>query len=157
MINALLPSQLDNAYRGQKVALWIFGLLVLMRTAMSLNSILNAEVVLTAADGIPLQTYPAAAARTIVTLFSLLGLSNLIFYLLSVLVLARYRGMVPLMFTLMLIQQLSARVILYRLPIPRTTSPGSTISLTLLALTIAGLLLSVWRRKSQNFPRTENE
>ena len=147
MLNQLLPERIDNSYRGHKVALWLFGLLLLMRTVMSVNSIFNAPDVLVSADGIPLQTYPAAAARTIVALFALLGASNLLFCVLGVLALIRYRSMVPLLFGLMLMYHLSARAILFALPIPRTRSPGLVINLVLLGVMIVGFALSLWRRE----------
>ena len=84
----LLPERLDNMYRGHKVALWLFGLIVLMRVAMSVNSILNGRYVASSADGIPLETYTAAAAQTAVSLFALLGFSNLMICLVCVLVLS---------------------------------------------------------------------
>jgi hypothetical protein len=62
---------------------------------MSLNSIFNGYVVLSTADGIPLDPYTPAAARTIVSLFAVLGLSNFMICLLGILVLARYRSMIP--------------------------------------------------------------
>lgn len=144
MLEQLLPQPIDHTYRGHKLALWLFALLLFMRVAMSLNSIFNGYVVLSSADGIPLDTYTPAAARTIVSLFALLALSNFMICLLGILVLARYRSMVPLMFALLLLQHLSGRLILLRLPIARTgTPPGFYINLVLLALMIVGLALSV--------------
>jgi hypothetical protein len=105
-------------------------------------------VVLTSADGIPLDAYPAAAARTIVSLFALLGLGHLMIVLLGFLILVRYRAMIPFLFALLLVEQLSRKLILQLMPIVRTgTPPASAINLVLLALMIAGLALSLWRRR----------
>ena len=79
MLEQLLPRTIDNTYRGQKAALWLLGLLLLMKTAMGLNSIINGYKVATSADGIPLDTYPPAAARTIVALFGIWGLGQAMF------------------------------------------------------------------------------
>jgi hypothetical protein len=43
VIGQLLPQPIDNAYRGHKLALWLFALLLFMRVAMSVNSIFNAS------------------------------------------------------------------------------------------------------------------
>ena len=148
MLDHLLPRTIDNTYRGHKLALWLFALLVLMKVAMSLSSIFNGYSVLTSADGIPLHTYPAAAARTIVALFALLGLAHFIICLLSILVLVRYRGMIPFMFALLLVEQLGRKLILQLMPIVRIgTPPASAINLAVLALMIIGLGLSLWRRR----------
>ena len=144
IFNQLLPQRFDSTYRGHKLALWFFALIVLMRVAMSLNSILNGRYVASSADGIPLETYTPAAAQTAVSLFALLGLSNLMICLVCVLVLARYRSMVPLMFTLLLLQYVGGRLILHYLPIIRTgTAPGVYVNLSLLVLVVLGLVLSL--------------
>jgi hypothetical protein len=147
MFTQLLPQLIDNTYRGHKLALWLFALLVLVKVAMSLNSIFNGYSVASSADGIPLDTFPAAAARTVVSLFALWGLAHLVLSLLSMLVLVRYRSMIPFMFALLLLEHLSRRLILYLMPMVRTgTSPGFYVNLVLLALMIVGLGLSLWRQ-----------
>ena len=147
MFNPLFPRQADNAYRGYKLALWLFALLVLMKAGIGLNSILNGHFVATTADGIPLDTFTPPGAQTVVSLFAILGLSQLMICLVGLLVLVRYRAMIPFMFTLLLLEHLSRRLILAFLPVPRVgTPPGFIVNLVLLALMIAGLALSIRRR-----------
>lgn len=145
--NPLLPRQLDNDYRGHKAALWLFALLLLMKVSMSVNSIFNGRLVAGSADGIPLDTFTAAGAQTVVSLFAILGLSQLMICLLGILVLVRYRSLMPFLFALLLLEYAGRRVIFHYLPVPRTgTPPGSTINLILLALMLAGLALSLRNR-----------
>jgi len=147
MFNQLLPRQIDNTYRGHKLALWLFGLLLAMKIAMSLNSIFNGYTVATSADGIPLDTFTLAGARTVVSIFAIWGLAHLMICLLGVLVLVRYRSMIPLMFAMLLLEHVSRKLILLFLPIIRTgTPPGFYVNLVLLALMIVGLALSLWRQ-----------
>jgi hypothetical protein len=147
VFDRLLPVRLDNAYRGHKAGLWLFGLIVLMRTVMGVNSILNGRSVASSADGIPLDTYSPAAAQTAVSLFALLGLSMLIICLLGWLVLARYRNAVPLMFIVLLLQSLGGRTVLHYLPIARTGTPfGLYVNVLLFLLMSIGLGLSLWRQ-----------
>ena len=144
MFDQLLPQRVDNTHRGYKLALWLFALLLLLKIVMSLSSIFNAYSVASSADGIPLDTYTSACARTIVSLFALLGLSRFTICLLCILVLIRYRSMVPLMFALLLLEHLSRTLILQFLPIVRIgTPPGPYVNLVLLALMIVGLALSL--------------
>ena len=154
MFNQLLPRRIDNTYRGYKIALWLFALLLFMRLAMSLNGILNGYSVASSADGIPLDTYPPAAAGTIVYLFALLGLSRLVMSLLGLVVLVRYRSMIPLMFAVLLLEHLSGRLTRLFLPIVTIgTPPGFVISLVLLGLMIVGFALSL--RYSGSLPVEE--
>jgi len=150
MLNQLLPRHVDNTYHGHKLALWLFGTLVLMRTLMSVNSIFNAEAVATSADGIPLDAYTPAGARTVLTQFALLGLSNLVICLVCVVVLARYRALAPFMFALLLLHHLGRKLILQAMPIVRAGDPpASVINLILLTLTVVGLALSLWPHHSR--------
>jgi len=145
MFSDLLPQRIDNTYRGHKLALWLFGLLVLIKTAMSVNSIFLGHKVATSADGIPLDTFPPAAAQTVLALFAIWGLVHLMICLLCVLVLFRYRAMVPLMFAFLLLEHLGRKLVLQFIPIARTgTPPGSSVNLALLAVMIVGLALSLW-------------
>ena len=146
-MSLLLPRQADNSYRGSRIALAIFAVLLLMRIVMSVNSIVNGRFVASSADGIPLEAYTPAAAQTAVTLFALLALANLMIALVGLLVLVRYRSLIPLFFVIFLLHHVGRRLILEWMPIERVGAPpGSTISLGLLALTVVGLALSLWPR-----------
>ena len=144
MLDQLLPRYVDNTYRGYKLALWLFAVLVLMKVGISLSAIFNGYVAASSADGIPLDTFTPTGARTVVSLFALWGLSQLMICLLCLLVLVRYRAMIPFMFALLLLEHLSRRVILQVMPIVTTgTSPGFFINIALLCLMIVGLALSL--------------
>jgi hypothetical protein len=147
MLTQFLPKSADNAYRGQVLALWILALVVLLKSIMSLNSVFNGYSVASAADGLPLDTYPPAAARTVVALFGAWGVGQLMLCLIGVLVLVRYRSLVPFVLALFLLEQLTRKLVLALLPIARTgTPPGYFVNLGLLAIMIAALALALWRR-----------
>lgn len=144
MLDRILPRHADNTYRGFRLALWLFALLVLMKLAMSVNSIFNGRGVATSADGIPLDTFTPAGAQAVVSLFASWGLAHLTIGLLCIVVLIRYRALVPLMFALVLLEHLSRRLISYYMPIARTGSPPAPIvNVVLFTLEIAGLALSL--------------
>ena len=145
IFDRLFPARADNnTYRGSTLALWVFGLLVLVRSAIGLGSIFNGHAAASSADGIPLDTFTPAGAQTVLALFGLLGVSQVVFSVLCIVVLVRYRALIPLMFALLLLYQLSRKLILYFLPIPRTGAPPvSAINLAILGLMIVGLALSL--------------
>ncbi|HSK43111.1 MAG TPA: hypothetical protein VLA83_04400 [Candidatus Binatia bacterium] len=148
MFNQLFPQRIDNTYPGHKLALWLFGLIVLIKTAMGVNSIFFGHKIATSADGIPLDTFPLAAAGTIIAMFAIWGLAHLMICLLCVLVLFRYRAMVPLMFAFLLLEHLSRKLVLYFIPIARSgTPPGTYVNLTLVAVMVLGLALSLSGKK----------
>ena len=147
MFNKLLPPIIDNTYRGYKVALWIFGLVVGVMIVQSVVVIFNGYYTIMNADGIPVDTYTPAAAQTVVALFALRALSRLIIALLCVIVLVRYRSAIPFMFSLLLLSYLAGQLILQFIPLVRTgTPPGPIVNLIMFGLMIIGLALSLRSR-----------
>lgn len=150
MFNQLLPRHLDNTYRGYKLALWLFAPLVLMKAGIGANAIFNGYMVAGSADGIPLDTFTPAGARTVVSLFAIWGLSQLMICFLCILVLVRYRALIPFMFALLLLEHLSRKLILHFIPVVTTgTPPGYVVNLVLLSLMIVGLALSLLGQPSE--------
>src|SRR4051812_48785644 len=130
MFNQVFPQQVDNVYRGHKLALWLFGLIVLMKTAMGVNSILLGHKIATSADGIPLDTFPPAAAQTIISMFAIWGFAQFMICLLCILVLFRYRAMVPFMLLFLLVEHLGRKLVLHFIPMERSgVSAGMYVNL----------------------------
>jgi hypothetical protein len=145
MLRKLLPQPADNAYRGRKVALWLFALVVAVKVLQSVIVMVNGHSVVQSADGIPLDTYTPASAQTVVAIWALSGFDRLIIASLCVLVLVRYRSAVAFMFALLAVHYLGREIILHFIPIARTgTPPGPVVNLILFVLTIIGFALSLW-------------
>ena len=147
MFDKLLPQPIDNTYSGSKIALWLFGLIVFVHIVQSVMVIVNGHMVAQSADGIPLENYPAAAAQTILAIFTVSALRRLIISLICAVVLFRYRSAVPLMFVVLGLSYLGGQVIFQFVPIVRVGNPpGVVMNLLMFGLTIVGLALSLWRR-----------
>lgn len=148
MLDTLLPRAIDNTFRGHRVALWLFGLIVAVRTLQSLAVIFNGYATAINADGLPLDTYPTAAAQTVVALFALSSLWRLTFCAVCVLVLVRYRNAVPLMLLVLTLNFLATQLLFQFVPLVRTgTPPGPYVNLAQFVLTVVGLALSLLRRR----------
>jgi hypothetical protein len=147
MLDRALPKYIDNTFRGQRIAVWLFVLIVFVKIAQSLAVLFGGRSVLSSADGIPIDTYTPAAAQTVVSLWALLGLTRLWICLLCILALVRYRSMIPLMFGVLLLHDIGKELVLHFFPIVRAgTPPGPAVNMILLALTIIGFVLSLWAR-----------
>lgn len=121
-----------------------------VRVTQSVLVILNGYSTARNADGVPLDTYAPAAAQTVVALFALGSLSRLIISLLCVLVLVRYRSAIPFMFALLLLNYLASQLILRFVPMVTTGAPPAPfVNLTMFALMIVGLALSLWKRGNE--------
>ncbi len=95
MVERIFPKQIGDEYRGHRLALWLLGALLALKMVMSVNSIFNTAYVAVGADGFRLGSYGADGARAVLMLFALTALGQLALTILGVIVLMRYRGLVP--------------------------------------------------------------
>jgi hypothetical protein len=144
MLETLLPRVADNRYPGRRLGLWLFALM-LLKIAMGLNVMLNAPEVARSADGVPVDTFGAPAAAAFSFVFAAWGLGQLVLGLLSLLVLMRYRSLVPLVFLLLLVEQVGRMLLRFYWPIERVAAPGTAINVGITAVMLLGLGLSLWR------------
>jgi len=150
-VNRLLPRQVDNTYPGHRLALWLFGLAVLFKTAIGLGTIFNGRNAAVSADGIALDSFSREGAQAFVSLFAAWGLAQATIGAMCVLVLVRYRALVPFMFLALLLEHLCRKLIFFVMPIARTgEAPGSLINLALVGLMVAGFILSLHTRNSSD-------
>jgi hypothetical protein len=144
MFDRLLPPRADNSYRGHKLALWLFALVVLVKTSIGLGTIFNGRNAAISADGIPLDTFTPAGAQAFVSLFAAWGLAQAIIGLLCVVVL----------YSLLLLEHLARKFMFIAMPVARTgEAPGFFINLALVALMVAGLLLSLRTQDDGGAPK----
>jgi hypothetical protein len=151
MLSRLFPRQFDNVYRGHFLGLWIFVPIMLIKALQSLESIFNTRATAIGADGIPLASFPPAAAEEIVSTFALLGLYLLVIPFQSAIILIRYRSMVPFMYFCLLTLQISTRIFhfLTDASAPQSGHPiGFYINLGIMAVTAIGFFLSLLRGKN---------
>jgi len=147
VIDRLLPSCVDNKYRGHRLALWLFVPITLQKFGVSLTHLLTADGGAQSISTIPLDTYPPSAAQNIIALFARMGLEQLLFASLLVLVFVRYRAMLPLMYVLIVAQYVGWRVVSEVEPLVLAGRSGaSTPALVIAALSVIGLVLSLTGR-----------
>lgn len=145
MLESLFPRVADNTYRGNRLALVLFGLLTALKLLIGMRSMLDPVAVAQGADGIPIDSFSPDAAREVLSTFSLLGMHFVMVAVLSLIVLWRYRTLVPMMFLL----QLAFRGVSWLLKnanpgaITNPNAPGDIVSEVILGLTVAGLVLSL--------------
>ena len=145
----LLPRSLDNTFDGYRVSLWIFGFVTLIRAFQSMVIIFNGWSTVVNADGVPLGSYPADAAQTVLALFAAASLWRLIFCLMGLVALIRYRSAVPLLFALSIFSYLGGILLFEFIPLVRVGAPpGPIVNFIQFILMVIGLALSLIPRRS---------
>ena len=154
MISRLLPQPIDNVYRGTRLGVWLLAVVVFVKLLQSVSVIFGGYSILQSADGVPVETFPAPAAQSVVALFAISALSRLILSLHCILVLIRYRSAVPLMFAVLSLDYLGRELMFFLYPLVRTGAPpGPYVNFTLFALTMIGLALSLLPQHKSGAPR----
>jgi hypothetical protein len=149
MIERLLPKTIDQRYRGHPLALWVFVPITLVTLWRSLTHMFRADGGAQSIATIPLDSYPDAAATTVIVIFALWGLQQLLLGLLYVIVLLRYRALLPLMYLLLLLEY-AGRLGLgaWKGPIETiSTPPGARFNLGMIVSSASMLLLSLRDRR----------
>jgi len=149
MLRLLFPPRFDNVFSGQRIALWILAPVLLFRTMIGINSMAVPRQVATKADSIPSDSFGPTAAASIIQMFAHLGLFYLTVSALGWLALFRYRSMVPLIYLLIVVEQVGNKLLqlLYAHPMPGSVTTGALIVRGILALAVTGLVLSLIKRR----------
>ncbi len=144
MLDRIFPARADNRFRGHALALWLFVPLALMKVALGLVHVLRADGGAQSVSTMPLDSYPAGAAQNIIGLMARMGLEQVLLGLVFVVVLLRYRALVPLMYALAVLHFLMQRGVTALKPLALAgVSGASTMHLVIGIVSIAGLLLSL--------------
>src|SRR5216110_611809 len=122
MLSRIFPKQIDNTYRGYRLAIWLFVPIVLVNMIMGANTMINTRDVIQGADRIPLNSYGATPARIIVKSFKAWGLGHFLMASLGCLALLRYRTMVPLMYLVFTLENAARKALHLSNPLHITTS-----------------------------------
>lgn len=160
MLTRLFPRQIDNAsYQGHVLAIWLFVPVVLVKLLMGfnvagLNPFVASRFVLINADGVPVDAYPPEAAAHLVFTFAAWGLALLVLALLGLVVVIRYRAMLPLMILALTIEQVGRKALsstmLPPAPAHDGVSIGALINWGLSGALVLALALSLLKKR----PRT---
>jgi hypothetical protein len=144
MLSRIFPGRVDNRFRGRTLALWLFVPLALLKLALGLVHILRADGGAQSVSTIPLDTYPAGASQNVIALMARMGAEQVLLGLLFLVVLLRYRALVPLMFLLAVAHYELSQVVATMKPLALAgVSGAATMHMVIGVVSIAGLLLSL--------------
>ena len=144
-LNRLFPNPITNDHRGAAIAKWAFGLITLVTLGRSLIHIFSPDGGAQSIATIPLNEFTANGTSTVIHIFSQWGLSQLLFGIFYLIVLSRYKSLIPLMWVFILVEY-TGRLFL-GLSKPMTglegTPPGAVGNLIIIPLALIMIYLSV--------------
>ena len=141
ILSILLPATVDNTLHGWALPLYVFALYAVVSTARSGIHILARDG---GAGSIAGMDLTVAGADGIIFAFALWGTAQLLLALLQLLVVARYRSLVPLMWLLLIVEVLLRQLVGRLKPVTfRHTPPGAIGNKIMLPLAAAMLLVTL--------------
>ena len=146
----LFPPAIDYQFPGVKFALWVFYPFIAVTLWRSQHHIFSADGGAQSIATIPLDTYPMAAANTIIGIFALWGLSQLVVGLICLIAAVRYRALIPLLYLFAALEYAVRAFYISAFKTIETagTAPGAAGNLPLLGFALVMLVLSLWPAKS---------
>ncbi len=143
-VHKLFPQPVTNRYGGAPIARWVFMLLTVNTVARALAHIFLPDGGAQSIATIPLSSFTSNGSSTVVHIFALWGLSQLLFGLLYIVVLWRYQSLIPLMYLFIVVEYAGRLLLALAKPIVTDgTAPGAIGNFVLIPLALLMLVLSL--------------
>ena len=142
IFSILLPAKIDNAIRGRKLPFYVFALYAIVSTVRSCIHLLSPDGGAGTIAGMDLSV---AGADGIIFAFALWGSSQLLFAIIQLLVVFRYRSLVPFMYLMLILEVLLRELVGHMKPVTFAhTPPGAIGNQLILPLAALMLGLALW-------------
>ena len=143
----VFPKQLDNSFRGNRIAVVIFALITVFTLVRSCIHIFAPDGGASSVAGI---NTSIEGGSNIISMFALWGLAQLLMGLVYVVVFFRYKSLIPFMYILIIIEY-SGRVLIGMVKplIVSHTPPGAIGDYILIPLAIVMLFLCLTRSRKE--------
>jgi hypothetical protein len=139
----LFPAQANNDYRGYKTAILLLAAAVAARLVMAWAGIFNTHD-LVRTDAIPIDSWEPGPAGSFLFVTKILGLDHLLLSVVAIVILIRWRTLIPFAFLLLLAEQVGRFALKLANPIPRAVSQlPIDPNLVIIAALLIGLALSL--------------
>ena len=147
LFETLLPAKIDNTLRGWKLPFYIFALYALVSAVRSCIHLLSPDGGAGTIAGMDLSV---AGADGIIFAFALWGSSQVLFAIIQLLVVIRYRSLIPFMWLMLALEVLLRELVGKMKPVTFAhTPPGAIGNQLILPLAALMLGLSLWSATRQ--------
>jgi len=154
IIEIILPTTINNTIRGNKFPFYVFALYAILSTVRSCIHIFSSDGGAGSIAGLDLTV---SGADGIIFAFALWGSSQLLFAIIQLIVVLRYRALIPLMYLMLVVEILLRQLVGIMKPVTFAhTPPGAIGNQIVLPLAIIMLVLTVWSALKQTSKTTES-
>ena len=138
----LLPAKIDNVIRGTKIPFYIFAIYAIVSTVRSCIHLLSPDGGAGTIAGMDLSV---AGADGIIFAFALWGSSQLLFALIQLFAVIRYRSLIPFMWLMLALEVLLRELVGAMKPVTFAhTPPGAIGNQIILPLAVLMVVWSLW-------------
>ena len=143
----LLPAKIDNTTRGSKIPFYVFALYAIVSLVRSCIHLLAPDGGAGSIAGMDLSV---AGADGIIFAFALWGSSQLLFALIQLLAVIRYRSLIPFMWLMLALEVLLRELVGAMKPVTFAhTPPGAIGNQLILPLAAVMLVWSLWSSRKK--------
>ena len=149
MLEKLFPRVAANEYHGAPLAGWALAAMTLVTLGRSLAHIVLPDGGAQSIATIPVDDFSANGAAALIHIFSQWGLSQLLFGVFYVIVLLRYRCLIPLMWLFILVEYAGRLLLGFAKPVELSgTAPGAVGNYVFIPLALIMLVLALRKRSA---------
>ena len=149
MLEKLFPRVVANEYHGAPLAGWALAAMTLVTLGRSLAHIVLPDGGAQSIATIPVDDFSANGAAALIHIFSQWGLSQLLFGVFYVIVLWRYRSLIPLMWLFILVEYAGRLLLGFAKPVELSgTAPGAVGNYVFIPLALIMLVLALRKRSA---------
>lgn len=147
LFEIILPAKMDNTIRGIQLPLYVFAVYAVISTVRSFIHLLAPDG---GAGSIAGMDLAVTGAGEVIFAFALWGSSQLLLALIQLLVVIRYRSLIPFMYLLLILEVLLRELVGHIKPVVFAhTPPGAIGDQVILVLAGIMLVLSLWTALKQ--------
>ena len=149
MINILFPKIANNTFKGHKFALWLLFLYVAKSIFAGLVHMFFSDGGAQSIGSVSLDSFTKGGADSVITMFGLWGLEQFVIGLIALIILLRYKSLIPLLWGIYSIEYLGRALSHLFTPglVTETVPPGVMVDTVLVPLAIIMFLFSIYTTK----------
>ena len=149
MMNTLFPEVANNKFEGNKIAYWVLYFYVFKSFFAGIVHMFASDGGAQSIGSVSLDSFTQGGADSVVTMFGLWGMEQFVIGLIVLVILWRYKSLVPLAWAIYAIEY-SGRTFSHAFTpglVTENTPPGVMVDTILVPLTIFMLIFSIYTTK----------